>query len=167
MHDLHKHLSDKGYLPWRLIMKVMINTGTSIIQAFYEKKGSTLKDEYRQSTAVAFMDSRDMEKLSLKPRDKIKVKSQWGEVVIYVDKSHDAPHEGMIFIPRGPWANVVISPETYCCNVPTYKGIPAEISKTDEEVLLVSQLMNSVYNKYHLDNSKLKDKPVYKKRTII
>ena len=43
-------------------MDVIINTGTSIIQAFYEKKGSTLKDEYRQATAVAFKDSRDMEK---------------------------------------------------------------------------------------------------------
>lgn len=166
MYDMYGYLSHKVNISRRLIMKVMINTGTSVIQAFYEKKGSTLKDEYRQSAAVAFMDSKDMEKMSLKPRDKIMVKSQWGEVALYVDRSYDAPHEGMIFIPRGPWANVVISPETYCCNVPTYKGIPAEITKTDEEVLLVSQLMNKVYNKYHLDDSKLQDKPVFKKRTI-
>lgn len=145
-------------------MKVIINTGTSVIQAFYEKKGSTLKDDYRQATAVAFMDLNDMEKLSLKPRDKIKVKSKWGEVVIYVDKSHDMPHEGMIFIPRGPWANIVISPETYCCNIPTYKGIPAEITKTDEEVLLVSQLMNKVYNKYNLNEENLSDKPLFNKK---
>ena len=146
-------------------MKVMVNTGTSVIQAFYEKKGSTLKDEYRQSAAVAFMDLKDMQKLSLKSRDKIKIKSEWGEVVLYVDISYDA-HEGMVFIPRGPWANIIISPETYCCNVPTYKGIPAEIFKTDEDVLLVSQLMNKVYNKYNLDDDKLTDKPVYKKRMI-
>lgn len=144
-------------------MKILINTGTSIIQAFYEKKGSTLKDEYRQSTAVAFMDENDMNKLSLKPRDKIKIKSEWGEVTVYADVSHDAPHEGMIFLPRGPWANVVISPETYCCNVPTYKGVPAEITKTDEEVMLVSQLMNTKYNKYGLNVEKLGQKPLYKK----
>jgi len=145
-------------------MKTIINTGTSIIQAFYEKKGSTLKDEYRQSAAVAFMDIKDMQKMKLKPRDKIKVKSQWGEVVLYVDKSHDAPHEGMIFIPKGPWANIVISPETYCCNIPTYKGIPAEIEKTDDEVLLVAQLMNRTYNKYNLNDDLLSDKPLYKKK---
>ena len=144
-------------------MNKIINTGTSIIQAFYEKKGSTLKDEYRQSAAVAFMDINDMQKMKLKPRDKIKVKSQWGEVVLYVDKSHDAPHEGMIFIPKGPWANIVISPETYCCNIPTYKGIPAEIEKTEEEVLLVAQLMNRTYNKYNLNDDLLSDKPLYKK----
>lgn len=142
-------------------MKVTVNTGTSIIQAFYEKKGSTLKDEYRQSAAVAFMDMKDMQKLSLKSRDKIKVKSQWGEVVLYVDVSYDAPHEGMIFIPKGPWANIIISPETYCCNVPTYKGITAEIFKTDEDVLLVSELMNTVYNKYNLNNDELSEKPLY------
>jgi formylmethanofuran dehydrogenase subunit D len=145
-------------------MRVIINTGTSIIQAFYEKKGSTLKDEYRQATAVAFMDKRDMQKLSLKSRDKIDVETQWGKVTLYVDVSHDAPHEGMIFIPKGPWANVVISPETYCCNVPTFKGIPAEISKSDKQVLLVSQLMNKVYNKYGLDEKLLSDKPTYKKK---
>lgn len=144
-------------------MDIIINTGTSIIQAFYEKKGSTLKDEYRQSTAVAFMDPRDMKKLSLKPRDKINVTSKWGSVTIYADKSHDAPHEGMIFIPRGPWANIVISPETYCCNIPTYKGVKAVIKKTDDEVLLVVNLMHKTYNKYKYNTKTLGQKPVYKK----
>lgn len=144
-------------------MDIIINTGTSIIQAFYEKKGSTLKDEYRQSTAVAFMDPRDMKKLSLKPRDKINVTSKWGSVTIYADKSHDAPHEGMIFIPRGPWANIVISPETYCCNIPTYKGVKAVIKKTDDEVLLVANLMHKTYNKYKYNTKTHGQKPVYKK----
>lgn len=147
-------------------LNVILNTGTSIIQAFYEKKGSTLKDEYRQATAVAFMDPKDMVKLNLKPRDKINVISKWGKVTIYVDKSHDAPHEGMIFIPKGPWANIVISPETYCCNVPTFKGITAKIEKTNEEVLLVADLMRQTYKKYtkNTDNlESLGEKPIYKK----
>lgn len=142
-------------------LDVIVNTGTSIIQAFYEKKGSTLKKEYVQSTAVAFMDKRDMEKLSLKPKDKIKVKSQWGEVVLFTDISHDAPHEGMIFIPKGPWSNIVISPETYCCNIPTFKGVHAKIRKTNENVLLTTELMNKIYNKYNLNPEKLGEKPLY------
>lgn len=142
-------------------LDVVINSGTSIIQAFYEKKGSTLKDEYRQSTAIAFMDLEDMKKLSLKPHDKINVKSKWGEVTLFVDKSHDAPHEGMIFIPRGPWANIVISPQTYCCNVPTYKGVPATIKKTNDDVLLVADLMHEVYHKYPSSNKNHSQKPVF------
>ena len=145
-------------------LDVIINTGTSIIQAFYEKKGSTLKDEYRQSTAVAFMDPRDMEKLHLKSKDKIDVKTKWGEVTLYVKKSHDAPHENMIFIPRGPWANIVVNPETYCCNIPTYKGIKATIKKSEKPVLLTTDLISQTYNKYNQDNTQsLGEKPVYKK----
>lgn len=147
-------------------LDVIINTGSSIIQAFYEKKGSTLKDEYRQATAVAFMDKNDMELLSLKPRDKIDVISEWGQVTLYVDISHDMPHQGMIFIPKGPWANIVISPETYCCNIPTFKGIDAKIKKSDKEVLLVADLMNKTYNKYpKKDDKSLGQLPIYIKRS--
>lgn len=146
-------------------LNVIINSGSSIIQTFYEKKGSTLKDEYRQSAAVAYMDKNDMEKLSLKPKDKILIKSKWGEVTVFVDISHDMPHEGVIFIPKGPWANMVISPETYCCNVPTFKGIEAVISKTDNEVLLLSKLIHKTYNKYSYNNDVIfSDKPFYKKQ---
>lgn len=143
-------------------LNMTINTGTSIIQAFYEKKGSTLKDEYRQSTAVAFMDPRDMEKLELKSNDKIDVKTKWGEVTLYVKKSHDAPHEEMIFIPKGPWANIVVNPETYCCNIPTYKGIKATIKKSSKPVLLAADLISINYNKYNRKNEKsLGEKPIY------
>ncbi|WP_455645379.1 molybdopterin dinucleotide binding domain-containing protein [Methanosphaera sp.] len=147
-------------------MDIIINTGTSIIQAFYEKKGSTLKNEYMQATAVAFMDPRDMKKLSLNPRDKIEVTSEWGSVTLFVDKSHDAPHEGMIFIPKGPWANIIISPETYCCNVPTFKGVSAKIRKTGKDVLLVADLMRQTYKKYVKDTDfreSLGEKPIFKK----
>lgn len=147
-------------------LDVIINSGSSVIQAFYEKKGSTLKDEYRQSAAVAFMDKRDMQKLDLKARDKIDVISQWGCVTLYVDKSHDSPHEGMIFIPKGPWANIVISPETYCCNIPTYKGVKAKIRKSQGEVLLIADLMKVQYSKYADDKTISQEQlPVYKKRS--
>jgi len=147
-------------------LDVIINTGSSIIQAFYEKKGSTLKDEYRQATAVAFMDPEDMILLDLEVRDKIDVITQWGEVTLYVDKSHDVPHKGMIFIPKGPWANIVVSPETYCCNIPTFKGIKAKIRKSEKEVLLVADLMRDTYKKYpSKDEKSLGQLPVYIKRS--
>lgn len=147
-------------------LNIMINSGSSVIQAFYEKKGSTLKDEYRKSAAVAFMDKRDMQKLNLKPHDKIDVISKWGEVTIYVDISHDNPHEGMIFIPKGPWANIVISPETYCCNVPTYKAVEGKIRKSEKEVLLIADLMKLQYAKYASDDElTYRQFPLYKKRS--
>ena len=58
------------------------------------------------------------------------------------------PHEGTVFICKGPWANTITSHETYCCSDPTYKGIHATVEKTDREVLLMADLMRWVYKKY-------------------
>jgi formylmethanofuran dehydrogenase subunit D len=149
---------------------VMLNTGTDIYQGACKKRGSTLKDEYRKVAGIAYMDPKDMAKLDVANWDSVLVKTDWGEVVVYAAHSRDAPHEGMIFIPKGPWANVVVSPETYCCNDPTYKGIDATVEKSDKEVLLMADLMRYVYRKYTKDVENvdelpsLGEMPVYKKR---
>ncbi len=149
-------------------LEVMLNTGTDIYQGACKKRGSTLKDEYRKVAGIAYMDPRDMAKLGVANWDSVLVKTNWGEVVVYAAHSRDAPHEGMIFIPKGPWANVVVSNETYCCNDPTYKGIEATVEKTDKEVLLMADLMRAVYKKYTKaeDVGKLPslgEMPVYKR----
>lgn len=149
---------------------VMLNTGTDIYQGACKKRGSTLKDEYRKVAGIAYMDPKDMAKLDVANWESVLVKTDWGEVVVYAAHSRDAPHEGMIFIPKGPWANVVVSPETYCCNDPTYKGIDATVEKSDKEVLLMADLMRYVYRKYTKDLENvdelpsLGEMPVYKKR---
>lgn len=149
---------------------VMLNTGTDIYQGACKKRGSTLKDEYRKVAGIAYMDPKDMAKLDVANWESVLVKTDWGEVVVYAAHSRDAPHEGMIFIPKGPWANVVVSPETYCCNDPTYKGIDATVEKSDKEVLLMADLMRYVYRKYTKDVENvdelpsLGEMPVYKKR---
>jgi formylmethanofuran dehydrogenase subunit D len=129
-------------------LDVMLNTGSDIYQGACKKRGSTLKDEYRHASGTAYMDPKDMAKLGVKNWDKAIVKTDWGEVVVFVAHSRDAPHEGQIFICKGPWANVIVSPETYCCCDPTYKGVPASIEKTDKEPLLMADLMAEVYEKY-------------------
>ncbi|MDR2830361.1 MAG: formylmethanofuran dehydrogenase [Methanobrevibacter sp.] len=130
-------------------LSVMLNTGSDIYQGACKKRGSTLKDEYRHVSGTAYMDPKDMAKLEVKNWDVAIVKTDWGEVVVYVAHSRDAPHEGQIFICKGPWANVVVSPETYCCCDPTYKGVPATIEKTNEQPLLMADLMAEVYKKYN------------------
>jgi formylmethanofuran dehydrogenase subunit D len=155
----------------REILDMMLNTGTDIYQGACKKRGSTLKDEYRKVAGVAYMDPKDMAKLGVANWEHVKVTSDWGEVIVYAAHSRDAPHEGAIFIPKGPWANVVVSPETYCCCDPTYKGIMCTIEKSDEEVLLMADLMRATYKKYVTDENKegiskltsLGEMPVYKK----
>ena len=151
-------------------LEVMLNTGTDIYQGACKKRGSTLKDEYRKVAGIAYMDPKDMAKLGVANWDSVTVKTNWGEVVVYAAHSRDAPHESMIFIPKGPWANVVVSPETYCCCDPTYKGIMCTVEKSDEEVLLMADLMRAVYKKFVVDKDSigeldsLGELPVFKKQ---
>ena len=110
-----------------------------------------------------------MAKLGVANWDSVKVTTDWGEVVVYAAHSRDAPHEGTIFIPKGPWANVITSHETYCCCDPTYKGIMSTVEKSDEEVLLMADLMRAVYKKYAEEEDipelpSLGEMPVYKKK---
>nr|WP_279383453.1 hypothetical protein [Methanobacterium formicicum] len=42
---------------------------------------------------------------------------------------------------------MITSHETYCCCDPTYKGIYCTVEKSDEEVLLMADLMRAVYKK--------------------
>ena len=132
----------------------------------------TLKEEYKNASGTCYMDPRDMGKLGVKNWDTVLVKTEWGEVVVNAAVSRDAPHEGTVFICKGPWANTVVSPDTYCCSDPTYKGIHCTVEKTDREVLLMADLMRLVYKKYvdsddddvveHMES--LGERPVYKGR---
>ena len=105
------------------VLKCMLNTGSDIYQGACKKRGSTLKEEYKNASGTCYMDPRDMVKLGVKNWDTVLVKTDYGEVVLNAAKSRDAPHEGTIFVCKGPWAN-------------------------DRKVLLMADLMRWVYKKY-------------------
>ena len=76
----------------------------------------------------------------------MKVVSEYGDVVVYAKEASEPMSEGMIFMPMGPWANCVISPETDSTGMPSFKGVPVEIVKVEgEEVLSMSELMRKKY----------------------
>jgi formylmethanofuran dehydrogenase subunit D len=155
-------------------LEVMLNTGSDIYQGACKKRGSTLKDEYRKVSGVAYMDPKDMAKLGVNNWDHVKIKSEWGEAVVYAAHSRDAPHEGDIFMPKGPWCNIVVSHETDCCIDPSYKGVKCTIEKTDEDVLLMADFMRATYKKYVAEKDdesiaklpSLGEMPVYKKKEV-
>ena len=154
------------------VLKCMLNTGSDIYQGACKKRGSTLKEEYKNASGTCYMDPRDMAKLGVNNWDTVLVKTDFGEVVVNCAVSRDAPHEGTVFICKGPWANTVVSHDTYCCSDPTYKGIKCTVEKTDRKVLLMADLMRWVYKKYvdetdddtveNMDS--LGERPVYKGR---
>jgi len=126
-------------------MKFILNTARTIWQGEAIEAGKNL-EMYRKAAAVCYINKEDMEKLGIKDGDTVKVVSEYGDVVVYAKEASEPMSEGMIFMPLGPWANCVISPETDSTGMPSLKDIPVEIVKVEgEEVLSMSELMRKKY----------------------
>ena len=64
------------------VLKCMLNTGSDIYQGACKKRGSTLKQEYKNASGTCYMDPRDMAKLGVNNWDTVLVKTDFGEVVV-------------------------------------------------------------------------------------
>ena len=85
-----------------------------------------------------------MKKLKIKPGDNLKVKTDFGEVVVSAIKSPHEPHPGIIFIPMGLWASQVMDPNSDNTGMPTMKGLKATVAATEEEVLDVKAILEKI-----------------------
>jgi len=94
--------------------------------------------EYRDSVAVAYLNPIDIQELGL--RDKIKIISGEGSIVLPIKEDHSLPR-GVIFVPLGPWVNNIIPSKT-SIGIPQFKSLEVYIEKTDENPTQLSDLIN-------------------------
>jgi len=128
-------------------LRVSLLTGRTIDQGTGKEYGKLTK-EYFESVTICQMDPKDMESLGVKENEHIKVTTNFGSVVIKAIPSTKAPHPQIAFIPYGPWANLVMDPQTHGSGMPSLKGISAEITPArDEEVLPLLELLKIHYRK--------------------
>jgi formylmethanofuran dehydrogenase subunit D len=128
-------------------LKVTLLTGRTIEQGAGKERGKSSK-EYVESVSVCFMDPEDMKKLGVKDGVNVQVSTAFGSVVVKAKKSLRAPHSGVIFIPYGLWANVVVDPETHGIGMPSFKGVPATVEPApDKPVLGLEELLKTVFRK--------------------
>jgi formylmethanofuran dehydrogenase subunit D len=127
-------------------VKFTLITGRTIKQGMViESKES---DMYTESVATCEFDPEDMKGLGAKEGDTVKVKTDSGEVYVRAVKSLQAPHRRIIFMPMGPWANMVTSADTDSVGMPSFKGIPAEASLAkDKRVLTYPELLRETFGK--------------------
>ena len=126
-------------------IKATLVTGRTMDQGRTMEIGK-FSPEYASKVAIAELSKQDMERLGVQSGASIKVSSQYGSVVVKAVESA-AVRPGMVFIPMGPWANVVVSPETYGSGMPTLKGIEVSLEKTSESVLSLPELLWRYYGK--------------------
>jgi len=119
-------------------MDFILITGRTIEQG--ETIHEKCKESYMKVCATCEMNKKDMEKLGVKNGDIVKISSNAGEVYVYVKES-DSVDEGIIFIPMGPWANILVPAGTDSIGMPTFKGIKVKVEKSDGVVLRGDKLI--------------------------
>jgi formylmethanofuran dehydrogenase subunit D len=130
-----------------LRLKVTLLTGRTIEQGVGKECGKASKD-YFESVAVCYIDAGDMKRLGMKDGVNVRVSTDYGSVVVKALKSPRGPHPGVVFIPYGAWANIVVNPETDSIGMPSFKGISAEIEPaSDKVVLALSELLREQFGK--------------------
>lgn len=125
---------------------VSLLTGRTIDQGCGKEYGK-LSKEYVENVAVCEMNSKDMEKLNIRDGDKVKVTTEFGSVTVTAKKSRRIRSPGIIFIPYGPWANLILTSDTHSTGMPLLKGVQAEVEPTDETVLSLEDLLTQCYGK--------------------
>ncbi|MEM1578507.1 MAG: molybdopterin dinucleotide binding domain-containing protein [Archaeoglobaceae archaeon] len=119
---------------------VELITGRTLDQgATVEEK---LSEEYFNAVNYIELSEEDFKQLALKEGEKVKVKTDFGEVVVFARKS-ELP-KGIAFIPMGPYANAVIDPATDGTGMPQFKGVKATLEKTEERVKTVKELLEAI-----------------------
>jgi formylmethanofuran dehydrogenase subunit D len=82
-------------------------------------------EAYRRATSVVEMNAGDMSTLGLEDGQVVTVSTPAGQVAVPA-RAGDLPR-GMLFMPMGPAANLLVGGETESTGMPSYKGQIAEV----------------------------------------
>ena len=126
-------------------MDIILNTGSTAYQGAVIKGGRKFSDDYTKEAAYCDINPEDFEALG-KPWF-VKVTNEYGDSVVLKAKKTDRQQKGEIFIPRGVWANIVVTTETESTGSPAYKNLKVQIEKTSGPVLDPVPLMKKYYSK--------------------
>jgi len=100
-------------------------------------EGGKEKPYYRTAAGIIEMDNEDLKKLGAWKNTNVRVSSEYGSVIVKAVETTQGPHPGLGFIPMGPWANSVISPNTYSTGMPTFKGVPVTVEVAINEPIML------------------------------
>jgi formylmethanofuran dehydrogenase subunit D len=112
-------------------IEVTVISGRSLSQARSRELGK-FSEEYSRSVAVCELDPDDMTELGALDGDNVRVKTEFGEVILRGSISRQAPHKRVVFIPYGAWASMLFGTATHTSGMPTLKGVKATIERAAE-----------------------------------
>jgi formylmethanofuran dehydrogenase subunit D len=116
-------------------LRVTLLSGRSLGQAKGKVTGK-FSEEYLRNVAVCELNPEDLKSLGISPGQNVRVTTKTGSVVVRAAIASQSAQRGIIFMPYGPWVNMVIASETYGTGMPSLKGIEAEVTAAPNEKLL-------------------------------
>ena len=125
-------------------MRVKVVTGRSLGQGRGKELGKFSK-EYFDNVSICELDPDDMKAIGVEEGSKVIISTPQGSVTLRAVKSRQAPHRGLVFIPYGPWASILMNPDTQSSGMPSLKGLDAELkSAGDGEVMPLEKLLEKL-----------------------
>ncbi|MDD1752582.1 MAG: molybdopterin dinucleotide-binding protein [Methanotrichaceae archaeon] len=122
-------------------MKAIMISGRTLAQgASCESK---MTKDFFQAASVCSLSEPDYKALDLGEGKNVQIVNQSGQAVFSARLDKGLP-PGIIFIPMGPWANILIAPDTGGCGMPQYKGVEVELSPTDSPILDIRALFKNI-----------------------
>ena len=116
-------------------MNVTLISGRSLGQAKSKVTGK-FTEEYLRNVAVCELHPEDLKALGIAPGQNVRVSTKSGTVVARSAVASQASQRGVVFMPYGPWVNMVVPSETSGTGMPSLKGIEAEVTAAPNEKLL-------------------------------
>ncbi|MFH1328233.1 MAG: molybdopterin dinucleotide binding domain-containing protein [Candidatus Bathyarchaeota archaeon] len=125
-------------------MKAILITGRTLAQGKGKERGK-LSSAYKESVTVCEIDENDLKLIGLEPEQNVMVTSKHGSIVLKSRLSKE-PTPGIVFVPLGPWVNVLIGSDTDGTGMPQFKRVEVEVKPAPtEKVLDLEDLVKSVY----------------------
>lgn len=79
--------------------------------------------------AICELDPDDMKELGALDSENVRVKTEFGEVILRAVMSKQAPHRRVAFVPYGAWASMLFGTSTQTSGMPTLKGVKATVER--------------------------------------
>ena len=120
------------------MQEFILNTGRKTNQAMYMEGPGKFSPEYLRIVSTAEMNPEDIKALGIK--DKAKLMSKDGVSVVVNVKATDRVPHGTVFLPPGPWANVLITEDTDAIGVPSFRSEKIIVEVTTEPVTTLDEI---------------------------
>ena len=107
-------------------MKCVLITGRTREQTKGMHLGKT-GDLYTRAVSVAVMHPEMFKCMGVEAGCTLRLRTESGEISVRSESDPGMPAD-MVFVPMGPVANRLVGPDTGGCGMPSFKGIPVEVT---------------------------------------